>query len=508
VAAWKIVRLRESVLPMSSIATIVFPHQLFPQHPALMQGKIVYLVEEWLFFHQYRFHQQKLLLHRATMRMYADYLIQQGYEPRYIPATSEDCDLRRLLIAIASEGVRELHYAEVVDDWLQQRLTAGAREQGIQLTEYPSPNFLEHPIAVADFFARRKSYKQTDFYIDRRKHHRILLDAAGKPVGGQWTYDVDNRLKFPKDRSAPVVNLPGLNEYVREAQTYITKHFGDNYGSVAQPFAAGFYPTTYAEADAWLQDFLKVRFADFGAYEDAMVLEETILHHSVLSPLLNIGLLSPQQIIDAALEMVEEVPLNSLEGFIRQIMGWREFIRITYARRGRSQRTRNYWGFSRSIPESFWNGTTGILPLDATIKKTLKSGYCHHIERLMVVGNFMLLCEFDPDEVYRWFMEMFVDSYDWVMVPNVYAMSQFADGGGMCTKPYISGSNYLMKMSNFKKGDWQPIWDGLFWRFMHVHRDFFLSNPRLGMLIKTFDKMAPAKQQQHLLAADSFLNSI
>ncbi|MCY7367331.1 MAG: cryptochrome/photolyase family protein [Chamaesiphon sp.] len=493
---------------MSSIASIVFPHQLFREHPALMPGRIVYLVEEWLFFHQYRFHQQKLLLHRSTMRMYADYLIQQGYELRYIPATSADCDVRKLLVTIASEGIGELHYAEVVDDWLQQRLVAGAVAQGINLKEYPSPNFLENPTDVADFFDQRKSYKQTDFYIDRRKHHQILLDPTGKPVGGQWTFDVDNRLKFPKDRSAPVVNLPGLNDYIREAQTYILQHFGENYGSVNQPFAAGFYPTTYIEADAWLEDFLTARFADFGAYEDALVLEETILHHSVLSPLLNIGLLSPRQIIDAALARIDEVPLNSLEGFIRQIMGWREFIRITYARRGRSQRTQNYWGFTKQIPESFWNGTTGILPLDGTIKKTIESGYCHHIERLMVAGNFMLLCEFDPDEVYRWFMEMFVDAYDWVMVPNVYAMSQFADGGGMCTKPYISGSNYLIKMSNFKKGDWQPIWDGLFWRFMHVHREFFLSNPRLGMLVRTFDKMTPEKQQQHLLAADRFLNSI
>jgi deoxyribodipyrimidine photolyase-related protein len=493
---------------MSSLATIVFPHQLFPQHPALVRGQIVYLVEEWLFFHQYRFHQQKLLLHRATMRMYADYLTRQGYQLRYIPATSEECDIQQLLPIIASAGICELHYADVVDDWLRQRLTEGAQQQGIKLKEYRSPNFLEDPVEISEFFDKRKSYKQTDFYIDRRKHRKILLDEAGKPLGGQWTYDVDNRQKFPKGRSAPVLQLPGLNEYVKEAQTYVSQHFGNNYGSVQQPFAAGFYPTTYAEAEAWLTDFLTVRFADFGAYEDAIVLEETILHHSVLSPLLNIGILSPQQIIDRALEMMDKVPLNSLEGFVRQIMGWREFIRITYDRRGRSQRTRNYWGFTRRVPESFWNGTTGILPLDATIKKTLASGYCHHIERLMVAGNFMLLCEFDPDQVYRWFMEMFVDAYDWVMVPNVYAMSQFADGGGMCTKPYISGSNYLMKMSDYKKGDWQPVWDGLFWRFMHVHRDFFLSNPRLGMLVKTFDKMLPERQQQHLLVAEQFLGNL
>ncbi len=493
---------------MSSTATIIFPHQLFPQHPALIQGQIVYLVEEWLFFHQYRFHQQKLLLHRATMQMYADYLTQQGYELHYIPATSAECDLRKLLPTIAHAGIRALHYVDVVDDWLRQRLTEGARQQRIHLQEYRSPNFLEDPAEISEFFDRRKSYKQTDFYIDRRKHRKILLDESGKALGGQWTYDVDNRQKFPKDRSAPAIQLPGLNEYVKAAQVYVSQNFADNYGSIEQPFTAGYYPTTYAEADAWLTDFLTVRFADFGAYEDALVLEETILHHSVLSPLLNIGLLSPQQIIDRALELIDRVPLNSLEGFVRQIMGWREFIRITYERRGRSQRTRNYWGFTRQIPESFWSGTTGILPLDATIKKTLKSGYCHHIERLMVIGNFMVLCEFDPDEVYRWFMEMFVDAYDWVMVPNVYAMSQFADGGGMCTKPYISGSNYLMKMSDYKKGDWQPIWDGLFWRFMYVHRDFFLSNPRLGMLVGTFDKMSLEKQQQHILAAENFLANL
>jgi deoxyribodipyrimidine photolyase-related protein len=202
------------------------------------------------------------------------------------------------------------------------------------------------------------------------------------------------------------------------------------------------------------------------------------------------------------------IPLNSLEGFIRQIVGWREFIRAVYALKGREERTRNYWGFTRKIPPSFWNGTTGIAPFDSTVNKVLETGYCHHIERLMVLGNFMLLCEFDPDEVYRWFMELFIDAYDWVMVPNVYGMSQFADGGLMATKPYISGSNYLMKMSDYEKGEWQAIWDGLFWRFMHVHRDFFLQNPRLGMLVGTFDKMSTEKQELHLNHAEGFLGEM
>ena len=226
--------------------------------------------------------------------------------------------------------------------------------------------------------------------------------------------------------------------------------------------------------------------------------------------MLNVGLLTPQYIIDEALQFASnnEIPINSLEGFIRQIIGWREFIRAVYELKGKEERIKNYWGFTRKIPPSFWNGTTGIEPIDDTIKKVLETGYCHHIERLMVLGNFMLLCEFDPNEVYRWFMELFIDAYDWVMVPNVYGMSQFADGGLMATNPYISGSNYLMKMRDYKKGEWQTIWDGLFWRFMDTHRTFFLQNPRLGMLVRTFDKMQLSKQQVHLANAEKFINAL
>ncbi|NDB53430.1 MAG: cryptochrome/photolyase family protein, partial [Chitinophagaceae bacterium] len=213
------------------------------------------------------------------------------------------------------------------------------------------------------------------------------------------------------------------------------------------------------------------------------------------------------------------VKLNSLEGFIRQIIGWREFIRAVYEREGRQQRTRNYWGFNRKIPASFWNGTTGIIPIDHLIGQLQKHAYTHHIERLMVLGNFMLLCEFDPNEVYRWFMEWYIDSYDWVMVPNVYGMTQFADGGMMTTKPYISGSNYLLKMGNWEKGEtlligndiqasWSEIWDGLFWRFMDKQRKFFSSNPRLGMLLKTLDKMDPTKKERLFAIANGYLKKL
>jgi deoxyribodipyrimidine photolyase-related protein len=348
---------------------------------------------------------------------------------------------------------------------------------------------------------------QTDFYKNQRLSRNILLEDSKKPIGGKWTFDDENRLKYPKSKTPPKVDAISVNDFYKEAFEYTQKHFPDNYGKLNVEYR---YPTTFEESKTWLKVFLETRFSEFGAYEDAIVSTQTFLHHSILTPMLNVGLLTPQFIIDETLQYASnnEIPLNSLEGFIRQILGWREFIRAVYQLKGNEERTKNYWKFKRKIPASFWNGTTGIEPIDSTIKKVLESGYCHHIERLMVIGNFMLLCEFDPDEVYRWFMELFIDAYDWVMVPNVYGMSQFADGGIMSTKPYISGSNYLMKMSDYKKGDWQQVWDGLFWRFMHTHRDFFLQNPRLGMLVRTFDKMDSKKQEIHLSNASNYLDQL
>jgi deoxyribodipyrimidine photolyase-related protein len=408
---------------------------------------------------------------------------------------------------LANNGITQIHVADVSDDWLRRRLQHSCHKVGINISSYDNPNFIT-PMALANEFQNgRKQYFQTDFYTWQRKRLNILLEPNGGPVGGKWTFDSDNRLKFPKQEKAPSLHWPAPNSFMTEATAYVEKHFGDNYGEFDDDIQ---YPCTFEEAATWLQQFLDMRFAKFGAYEDAMVKQESFLYHSVLTPMLNIGLLQPDQVLHAALEYAasHSIPLNSLEGFVRQILGWREFIRLLYEREGRKQRTRNYWGFTRKIPASYWNGTTGIEPVDAVVKKALRTGYNHHIERLMVLGNFFLLCEFDPDEVYRWFMEMYVDAYDWVMVPNVYGMTQFADGGLMTTKPYISGSNYLLKMGDWSKGPWQEIWDSLFWRFMHVHRDFFASNPRLGMLLKTFDKMNEAKREQLLQTADQFLASL
>ena len=490
-----------------SAASIIFPHQLFEKNPVLKKSQPVYLVEEPLFFTHYKFHKQKLVFHRASMRAYQDFLKDKGYEVTYIEVKDKKADIRKLLVHLKEKGVDEIHYCDTVDNWLEKRITQQAKSCQLEKVWHDSPLFLLNNEQVDGYFSGKKRFYQTDFYKHQRTHFKILVDDKLQPEGGKWTFDTENRLKYPKNKKPPTVQFPTQNNYWKEAIEYVDKNFADHYGEINSSFI---YPTTFAESRAWLKQFLKNRFEEFGAYEDALVINEIILHHSVLTPMLNVGLLTPKEIIDEAVAFTNKnnIPINSCEGFVRQILGWREFIRGVYIHKGPQERTTNYWKFTRKIPESFWNGTTGILPIDSTIKKVLATGYCHHIERLMVLGNFMLLCEFDPDEVYKWFMELFIDSYDWVMVPNVYGMSQFADGGLMATKPYISGSNYLMKMGDYQKGDWQPTWDGLFWRFMHTHRDFFLKNPRLGMLVKTFDKMPAEKQQVHIQRAEEFLKQL
>ena len=317
-----------------------------------------------------------------------------------------------------------------------------------------------------------------------------------------------NRKKFPKNKQTPILDYSKIkSSHYLSSKKYVEINFENNLGEISEN---QLYPTDYKSAKIWFKNFLISRFEEFGIYEDAVLTKESIINHSILSPLLNSGLLNPNEVLKTTIDFYKKnnIPINSAEGFIRQIIGWREFIRGVYFSKGSEERTKNYWGFKRKIPNSFYDGTTGINPVDYTIKKVNKTGYANHIERLIILGNFMVLCEFDPDDVYRWFIELFIDSYDWVMVPNVYGMSQYADGGLMSTKPYISSSNYIIKMSDYKKGEWSEIWDGLFWSFMDKQRVFFSKNPRMRMLISSFDKMNSLKKEKLLLDADNFITNL
>ncbi|MEP2447790.1 MAG: cryptochrome/photolyase family protein [Balneola sp.] len=487
---------------------LVFPHQLFEKSPLLDNGFSIYLIEEELFFNQYKFHKQKIAFHRATMKFYESWLEDQDKDVEYIEANDDKSDIRKLIAHLADEGIEKICLLNPTDNWLEKRIADSADEHQVEIEEYENQLFLNTRDDLQDWFgSKEKKFFQTSFYKDERKKRGILIEGDDNPVGGDWTYDKENRKKYPQKKTPPNIEFPEETNFYKEAREYVEKNFADNYGELVE---IQLYPSDFEGSRKWLRQFFEQRFDEFGPYEDAIVSDKRILNHSVLTPMMNVGLLTPQFVVDEALKYAEEnaIRINSLEGFIRQIIGWREFMRGLYEKRGTQERIENFWGFDRKIPDSFYDGTTGIEPVDDAIKKVLKTGYNHHIERLMILGNFMLLCEIDPDEVYQWFMEMYIDAYDWVMVPNVYGMSQFADGGLMATKPYISSSNYIKKMSDYGKADWNEIWDALFWRFMHVHRDFFEGNPRLNMLLSNLDKMDEETLQGRLDTAEEFLEKL
>ena len=487
-------------------ANIIFPHQLFKESPLLREKGDFYLIEEPLYFNYFKFHVQKLVLHRSSMKYYFDFLLKKNKVAKYLNFGDSIADVRELIPHLKKNQYSHINYIDTNDNYIERRLLKAANISQIKLNRIESPMFLNSSDDLEGFFdSKKKKFFQTSFYIQQRKKLAILLDSSDGPIGGKWSFDTENRKKYPKDKTPPKVGSLLLDKFFQEASNYVQEHFKSNPGVFTdQPI----YPHNHKLADEWLELFVLDRLNDFGNYEDAMVQSESFLNHSVLSPMLNCGLITPKQVVNKILLFQDKYSLNSIEGFIRQIIGWREFIRGIYIVKGSEERTTNFFKFNRKIPPSFYDATTGILPVDITIKKLQKTAYNHHIERLMVLGNFMMLCEFDPDEVYKWFMEHYIDAYDWVMVPNIYGMSQFADGGLMSSKPYISSSNYLKKMSDFPDGDWRKIWDGLYWRFIDLNRDLFNKNVRMKFMVNMLDKMNPEKKQNHFSTANLYLAAL
>jgi len=490
--------------------SLVYPHQLFKNHPALAAGRGVWLIEDPLFFGNdphwpTAMHQQKLMLHRASMKGYEAELKKFDYTIHYIDTPLDgSIDSAELLESNLPKKLTHLHLADPADEILMKRVQRFAKQRKVKLSVYPSPNFISPPEFLDAHLAAKKRPFMAKFYEAQRKRAHILIEKDGSASGGKWSFDTENRAKLPKGHVPPREPIAAKNALTREAAEYVSERFPDNPGSIKH-FR---WPVTRADAEIWLEQFITERLENFGIYEDAISTKHAYLYHAAITPMLNIGLLDPQDIITRVLKKAGKVPMNSLEGFIRQVIGWREFMHGIYQFRGSEIRRKNFWNFETPLPKAFYDATTGIPPVDRVIRQLLDDGYCHHIERLMILGNFMLLCRIKPDDVYRWFMEMFVDSYDWVMVPNVYGMSQFADGGTFTTKPYLSGSNYVLKMSDEPKGEWCKIWDGLFWTFIGDHLPFFLKNPRLSMMARNWEKQSTEKQDAHRAAADGFLKGL
>ena len=501
---------KEKIAKMKQIS-IIFPNQLFKENPLLKYKCEILMIEDSLFWgNDKNFystnHINKLIFLKASMHSYKEYLEKIGYKVIYAK-NQKNFSTNDYLKKYLNEGYQKINVIKPYDYLIEKRLDKFIRVKNMEINLLESPMFLTKKDLVEEFKNNTKKPLMGRFYENQRRSLNILINDDGSPFGGRWSFDDLNRKKIPKNIEIPSIKKSSKNKIVKEVEENILKS-DINYIGSSEYF---FYPTNFEEASKWLNNFLEEKFFFFGDYEDAMSKKENFLWHSVLSPLLNVGLLTPLEIIDSVILFSEKnnIPLNSLEGFIRQIIGWREFISLVYEKYGVKMRTSNFWNFEkRNIPKSFYDGSTGIEPVDNVIKNILRFGYCHHIERLMIIGNFMLLCRVHPDEVYKWFMEMFIDSYDWVMVPNVYGMSQFSDGGIFSTKPYISGSNYIKKMSDYKNDDWCIIWDGLFWKFISDNEAFFRKQYRLAMLTRNLDKMSPEKFKQHLYVADKFLEEL
>ena len=493
---------------------LIFPHQLFESHPGLTSNpEMVVLTEDPLFFNDARypvsFHRQKLMLHRASMQSYAKKLRSQDFTVSYFEYAEDASLLSDVIESLTKKGVTEISVCDVADFILSKRLTVACAEAGITLKLLATPGFINTQEQNSEYRSGRKRWYMADFYKWQRKRLGILIDtnsgSSGDPAGGKWSFDDENRKKIPKKKlpQLPELTHPPHTATTREAADYINRYFPDIPGKDANLL----YPTTHSDAISWLNEFLNVRFEEFGPYEDAIVEDSNWLYHSVLTPALNIGLLTPAQVIEKTLEYTDnhDVPLASVEGFIRQIIGWREFMRAAYIDLGVTMRTGNHWQHSHAMPKVFYSAKTGVLPVDNAIQRVLNTGYCHHIERLMVLGGFMFLCEIKPDDIYLWFMEFFIDSYDWVMVPNVYAMSQNADGGLITTKPYFSGSNYIRKMSHYPKGEWCDVWDALYWRWIFKHSTALGKNPRWAMMVRNAEKMDSERKNKLLGDAEAYL---
>ena len=451
-------------------------------------------------------HKQKILLFLSAMRSYADTLKKNKYKIEY--KKIEDKDFKnsyfdKILKIINKQQITEISSFEVEDKFFEEKLKRFFTKSKIKWNIIQTPMFLNSRNEFKNYLEKSKKPFMATFYKETRKKLGILMNDNGTPVGGKWSFDEDNRNKLPKNISAPKYPKILETKHTKYLKLIIENFFKDHPGSTNNFWLA----TEYDDVIKLLNFFIKEKSNLFGDYEDAVSQKDNILFHSALSPYINMGLITPEIIVQKILDFhtKNNIKLNSLEGYVRQIIGWREFMRGVYQGYSKQMETRNFFKQKRKMKSSWYEGSTGLPPLDHAIKNALTHGWSHHIERLMILSNLMNLCEIKPNYVYKWFMEMFVDSSDWVMVPNVYGMGLFSDGGIFATKPYICGSSYMLKMMDFKKGEWCNIMDGLYWRFINRNRTFFLKNPRLSMMVRVFDKMKIERKNLILPAAEKFI---
>ena len=488
----------------------ILGNQLFPLKylERYKKDNIFYMAEDYELCTYEKHHKQKILLFLSSMRSYSDSLKKNKFKIEYSKIDSKefkDNYLIKIKNIIKKRKIKEISSFEIEDKFLEKKLKSFFLRSKIKWNIIKTPMFLNSREDFKNYLSKSKKPFMSTFYKGVRRQSGILIGANSEPVGGKWSFDDENRNKLPKNISVP--KFPKLYEtkHTKTLKPIIEKIFIKHPGNTKDFWFA----TEYLSVIKLLNFFLEKKINLFGDYEDAVSQKDNILFHSSLSPYLNLGLITPEIVINKILDFHKKnkIKMNSLEGYIRQVIGWREFMRGIYQEYSNEMESKNFFKQNRSMKSSWYKGNTGLPPLDYAIKNALRNGWSHHIERLMILSNIMNLCEIKPIYVYKWFMEMFVDSSDWVMVPNVYGMGLYSDGGIFATKPYICGSSYILKMMDFKKGEWCNTMDGLYWRFINRNRNFFLKNPRLSMMVRVFDKMKQDRKKLILYEADKFIKS-
>ena len=485
---------------------VTLGNQLFPiKYLKNHKIKNVFMREDMQLCTYEKHHKHKIILFLSAMRSYRDLLKKNNINVHYEELKPLDSEVYTdsLIKYIKKNKITDISIFSIEDKWFEKKIKR-VKSHIKELSILPTPMFLTNSEDFHEMCPKRNKpkYKMTDFYINQRKKLKILVEE-GKPKGGKWTFDAENRKKIPKSISPPPLIKFTKTSHTLSVTEIVDKYFSKHYGD-SKNFN---YPTTREHALKNLDDFIRRRFKNFGDYEDSVDDRSYLWFHSNLSCSLNLGLITPYDVLEK-IKKLKSIPMNSYEGFLRQIIGWREFMRCIYQVESSNMEKSNFFNHKKKLTTAWYDGTTGLDPLDYTIKSTIKHSYSHHIERLMIQVNLMNLCEINPKYAYKWFMELYIDSSDWVMTPNVYSMGLFADGGIMATKPYICGSNYILKMMDFKKGPWCDIMDGLYWRFINKNRSFFKTNPRLNMMVSLFDKMNKQKKNSIIDKAESFITEV
>ncbi len=472
-----------------------------------------------------RHHVQKVLAFFLAMRSFAKERIAEGHHLHYLPIDGPDATrpmlevLRELVSATGATEVR----VQAPDEWrldemFREAMNSWPETLGVSMTMDDTEHFLTTRTDLADHFQGKKQYLMESFYRMMRKRHDVLLDGAGQPEGGKWNYDANNRKKLPKGHVPPAPRL-----WERDVTELLDAIHSAGVETVGRVEAARFgWPVTRAESLELLDLFVEELLPRFGDFQDALTEDSWTVYHSRLSFAMNAKILSPREVIEAVEHKWRMSPdhasIEQAEGFIRQILGWREYMRGVYWAHMPEYANLNFFQHDRKLPSWFWTGETGMRCLQHAIGQTLDHAYAHHIQRLMVTGNFALLAGIDPDEVDQWYLGVYIDAIEWVEMTNTRGMSQFADGGIVGTKPYVSSANYMHKMGphcasckykrQAKTEDDACPFNSLYWHFHTRNRDLLERNPRIGMVYRTWDKMQPAQQQALLDRGDAVLANL